>query len=269
MQEQITTEQEDDEFVYKLIVNDKMVCGARTESHSLLLSIKTTKGEEGRGYAKKLLTYLEKVAKEHGATEMKTDDIDPCNYVAICLFKSMGYIFTPIKGDEQKFIEATKNLDEILKIVQLIDSYKKELFRNFDLFRSNIKFPIIAFLGLFGLVWIYEFAWSVFLVWKGLTDITIAGSQITILLSLLAAVTAGFSLLSPYFKESIVDKNYERVKELALKDKNEILKEGKNQHLLKALIKMKAQNREFDLEQIYDMNPSMFTSEKLLERLYD
>lgn len=60
MKEHITEEQEGDEFVYKLIVNGKTVCGARTESHSLLLSIKTTEREEGKGYAKKLLTHIEK-----------------------------------------------------------------------------------------------------------------------------------------------------------------------------------------------------------------
>jgi hypothetical protein len=39
--------------------------------------------------------------------------------------------------------------------------------------------------------------------------------------------------------------------------------------LLKALIKIKAKNPEFDLQQIYNMNPSMFTKERLLERLYE
>jgi hypothetical protein len=37
--------------------------------------------------------------------------------------------------------------------------------------------------------------------------------------------------------------------------------------LLKALIKIKSKNEEFSLEQIYDMNPSMFTKEKLMEKL--
>jgi len=111
MQEQITVQQEDDELVYKLIVNNKMVCGAKTESYNLLLNIKTTEGEEGKGYAKKLLTYIEKVAREHNAKTMKTDDIDPCNYRAVSLFKSMGYAFTPIVGDASGFIEATKDLN--------------------------------------------------------------------------------------------------------------------------------------------------------------
>jgi len=39
--------------------------------------------------------------------------------------------------------------------------------------------------------------------------------------------------------------------------------------LLKALIKIKAKNPEFDLEQIYNMNKPMFTKEKLLEKLFE
>lgn len=43
--------------------------------------------------------------------------------------------------------------------------------------------------------------------------------------------------------------------------------EKNDKPLLKALIKMKVKNQEFGLEQIYNMNKSMFSKEKLLERL--
>jgi hypothetical protein len=39
--------------------------------------------------------------------------------------------------------------------------------------------------------------------------------------------------------------------------------------LLKALVRMKAKNREFDLGRIYDGNPSMFAKEELLAELYE
>jgi hypothetical protein len=45
MQEQIVERQEDDERVFELHVNGKVVWGARTEPYSLLLNIKTTEGE--------------------------------------------------------------------------------------------------------------------------------------------------------------------------------------------------------------------------------
>jgi hypothetical protein len=57
-------------------------------------------------------------------------------------------------------------------------------------------------------------------------------------------------------KENIIRINFENVK------KNE-------KPLLKALIKIKAKNPEFDLEQIYNMNKPMFTKEKLLEKLFE
>src|SRR4030042_5698493 len=105
MQDQITMNQEDDEFVYRLDVNGKAVCGARTESYRILLSIKTADGEEGKGYAKKLLTHIETIAKENSVRIMETSDIDPCDYKAICFFKSMNYTLSPIKKDQENFLE--------------------------------------------------------------------------------------------------------------------------------------------------------------------
>ena len=97
------------EFVFKLVVDGKEMCGARTQLYSHLLSITTIKGEEGKGYGKKLLSHIEELAKKNGAPTMMTSDIDKCAYETVCFFKSMGYRFKP---DEQngQFIEATKDL---------------------------------------------------------------------------------------------------------------------------------------------------------------
>jgi len=112
MQEQIIEEQEGNERIFKLIIDGLEVCSAIILPYSLLMKIETLEKERGKGYGTKLLTHIEKVAKEHGATVMKTTDIDPCDYKTVCFFKSMGYKFNLIKGDERKFIEATKNLWE-------------------------------------------------------------------------------------------------------------------------------------------------------------
>lgn len=109
MSEQITEEIENDEHVYKLIIHKDVVCSARILPYSLLLKITTTKGEEGKGYGKKLLSHIEKLAKKNGAPTMKTNDIDSCDYKTVCFLKSMGYTFKPIEGNE-KFLEATKRL---------------------------------------------------------------------------------------------------------------------------------------------------------------
>lgn len=110
MSEQITEEPENDERVYKLIVNGKTVCCARTLPYSMLLKIETKKEEKRKGYGKKLLGYIEELARKNDAKEMKTDDIDSCSSEAVCFFRSMGYRLEPIKGDEM-FLEGKKILD--------------------------------------------------------------------------------------------------------------------------------------------------------------
>ena len=106
MQEQIIVEQEDSECVFKLIVDGKIMCSARTLSYNLLLKIGTATGEEGKGYGKKLLKHIEKVAKEHNVSTMQTDDIDPCDHKAVCFFKSMGYKLRPIENDTRGLARA-------------------------------------------------------------------------------------------------------------------------------------------------------------------
>jgi len=97
LSEQITEEIENNEHVFKLFVDGKMMCGARTLSYSLLLNITTTKGEERKGYSKKPLRHIEELAKENGVKQMKTDNIDSCSSEAVCFFKNMGYRLEPIK----------------------------------------------------------------------------------------------------------------------------------------------------------------------------
>ena len=109
MLEQIIEESENCEQVYKLVADGKMLCGARTLPYSLLLSITTTKGEEGKGYGKKLLNHIEEVAMKNDAPTMETNGIDKCDYKTVCFFKSRGYRFKPDEQNKQ-FIKATKNL---------------------------------------------------------------------------------------------------------------------------------------------------------------
>lgn len=90
MSEQITEEVENDEHVYKLVVDKEVVCSARTIPYSLLLDIHTKEEKRGRGYGKKLLKHIEELAKKNGATTMKTNDIDSCDYKTVCFFKNMG-----------------------------------------------------------------------------------------------------------------------------------------------------------------------------------
>ncbi len=107
--ERFTEENENGFNVFKLFVNAKMVCSARTQAYSMLMNIKTTEGEERKGYAKRLLLHIEELARNEGATKMQTDDIDLCDYKMICLLKSMRYELKPIEGDGRGFLEGEKS----------------------------------------------------------------------------------------------------------------------------------------------------------------
>jgi hypothetical protein len=251
MQEQIIERQEGDECVFELIVNEKVVSGARTEPYSLLLNVKTTEGEEGKGYAKKLLMHIEKIAREHNAKSMKTSDIDPCDYKTVCFLKSMDYILDPIEKDETKFIEGKKDLwkNEILRLIRRVDENFKKI--SFDMFYHSQYFAIFCVI-LFMLIPMETYLFSI-------GDI---GKQLVVVIP--------FSALLIAFARPFYDSVFETrtLRNYVVISKNE---EKSNKPLLKALVEMKAKNARFDfkLEQIFNMNPSMFTKEKLLERLYD
>lgn len=85
---------------------------------------------------------------------------------------------------------------------------------------------------------------------------------ITVAIALGSFVVAFFArIIQPLSKESVLKLCYER-----LETCHGV--ENPQKPLLKALIKMRLENPEFDLEQIYNMSPSMFSKEKLLNKLY-
>jgi hypothetical protein len=139
--------------------------------------------------------------------------------------------------------------DEILELIRLVDRNKTKLFRLLDIYRGDAFFSFISIL-------ILMFFIEIFLMFGDAS----ATDKIVVALSFLAIAAAMFSLLGEVGEENIVRTNFNRLEKCV---------EDNKKPLLKALIKTKAKNREFDLEQIYSMNPSMFTREKLLERLYE
>jgi GNAT superfamily N-acetyltransferase len=102
--------EEDDEIIFKLFVNEKLVSWAKTLLYSFLKKIHTAHAEKRKGYGRKLLTLVEKNAKAHGATTMKTTEIDTCSAEAISYFIKMGYQLKPTKNDLPGFLEGTKRL---------------------------------------------------------------------------------------------------------------------------------------------------------------
>jgi GNAT superfamily N-acetyltransferase len=102
--------EEDDEMIFKLFVNEKLVSWAKTLLYSFLEDIHTANVEKRKGYGRKLLVHIEKNAKAHGATTIKTGEIDSSNDGAIGFFRSMGYGLRSIEHYGTCFFEGIKKL---------------------------------------------------------------------------------------------------------------------------------------------------------------
>jgi len=102
--------EQDDEITLWLFANGEIVSWAKTLLYSFLKEIHTAHLEKHKGYGRKLLVYIEKNAKAHCVTTMKTIGIAPCNDEAIGFFRSMGYGLRPIENDATGFLEGTKRL---------------------------------------------------------------------------------------------------------------------------------------------------------------
>jgi GNAT superfamily N-acetyltransferase len=102
--------EEDDEIVFKLFANGKLVSWAKTLLYSFLKEIHTAQSEKRKGYGKKLLTHIEKKAEAHCAGIIKTSEIDPYSVEATSFFVRMGYQLRPIESGSTGFLEGTKRL---------------------------------------------------------------------------------------------------------------------------------------------------------------
>jgi len=86
--------------------------------------------------------------------------------------------------------------------------------------------------------------------------------KLMVTLAFVSLMVAYFSLMVRSLEASghVVKVNFKRIGTCVEKD---------DKPTLKALIKMKAENQEIDLEQIYNVNKYLFNKEKLLEMLYE
>lgn len=138
--------------------------------------------------------------------------------------------------------KATK--DEILKLIRLVDS--DFMFTHFDFFlRGRNAFASVAFIVFFAVIWVYVVFAPVY-------------EQIVVFTSFSALVIGYFSLMSRFGEEHILNVNFKKIGMRIDRNKKPFLK---------ALLKMKTRNPELALEQIYNINKSIFSKEKLLERL--
>jgi hypothetical protein len=82
--------EEDDEIVFKFFANEKLVSWAKTLLYSFLKDIHTANVEKRKGHGRKLLVHIEKNAKAHGATTIKTGEIDSINDEAVTGFDQLN-----------------------------------------------------------------------------------------------------------------------------------------------------------------------------------
>ena len=101
--------EEDDEIIFALFVDGKIVSWAKTLLFSNLEELRTVRKEKRRGFGRKLLAHLEKNAKAYGAIMMKAE-FDKSRSDANGFFRSMGYNLKPVENGESRFSEATKKL---------------------------------------------------------------------------------------------------------------------------------------------------------------
>lgn len=137
--------------------------------------------------------------------------------------------------------------DPILKLIKYIDRPDNAI-QSIDAFKGENRFPIVA---LFLLI-----TATVILLLFAKMDVV---SIVVILLTLLVVSIGYLTFLGQTEEKNIIDVNLKRMWAFPNNDERPIFK---------ALIIMKFKNKEFTLEQIYNMHREMFTKEKLLEMLY-
>jgi len=151
------------------------------------------------------------------------------------------------KSQEEKTAESHEQT--IIRLIRFVDRNKPNMFKSLDVFRGDMAFSFATLVVILSITEIFLFF------------STISGSEkITIALSFLAFAIAFFSFIAYVGEGNVVKVNLKRFENCV---------EQNEKTLLKALIKMKVKNPKIDLEEIYKMNKSLFSKEKLLERLYE
>jgi hypothetical protein len=148
--------------------------------------------------------------------------------------------------------KATK--EEILELIQWIDSHESSLFRPYDFFSGWGRTLALLFVLLFIIAEIMNFVTAS------------ATERISISLTSVAVFIAFISIVIQTGESNIVEGRFKK----ALKSRTF---DDKQKLLVKALIKIKSKNDEFKLGLIYERNKAangdMFTEKRLLEKLYE
>lgn len=107
---QIREKLEDNERIFELLVDEEVVCTAKTLSYGVLETIDCILTARRKGHATELLKHIENKARKNGVRTIVTSDIDSRNIAAVSFFRKMGYKLEQLKNDEE-FLEGRKNLE--------------------------------------------------------------------------------------------------------------------------------------------------------------
>jgi len=165
----------------------------------------------------------------------------------------------------------------ILELIEWVESKrvqkKARLFRAYDSFGGEMKRLLLLLIAFFFVVWLAVYEWEVSLAFQGLLDLKAVITASSALLPALAVVIACLALFNPYFEKNAVKVRYKRALDLR---KKEIESESRLDDFtddeklsLWVLIEIGSKNEFFNLKQLYnyDKTKTVFTEEKLLDRL--
>lgn len=198
--------------------------------------------------------------KKHNAVSMKTSDIDPCDFKAVCFFKSMGYGFIP---RDDKFLEGTKDLSKeaVHNLVQWLDDHEDKLFRRNDVLRGWISLTLVSLIAIF--VFIYIITAIQIFVFRNASPLDTS----TVVLSLLAVFFSFFSFLAQIGDRQLIQIRYGQALKLRKKLKQEPFSIT-DKLILKSLIKIRNMNGDVKLGEVFDNCETMFSKEDLIQQLY-
>ena len=163
-------------------------------------------------------------------------------------YKKEGDCISENHKKAQELKEGELPEDQILSLIRLIDSDDPKLFRPIDFFKGGSKYSVVTITILLVIV-------EIILVTQSGTSF----EKLSVAVALSAFIVSYFSFMVHFGEGNILQVNFDRLEKHF---------EEKQKPLLKALLKIAGKHPKFNLEQIYDMNPDMFTQEKLLEKLY-
>lgn len=136
--------------------------------------------------------------------------------------------------------------DIIIRLIRLVDTNFK--FDHVDAFlRGDVALPFASFIVLLVLVEIYLFAAPI-------------DQRVAVTTGCVALTIAFFTFMARFSEEHAIKINLKRLG---------LCVEADKKPLLKTLLKMKARNKEISLEQIYNAERSVFSKQKLIEKLYE